>query len=242
MKQFVLIFLLAIGFTTAKAQFWTKKVSGNRQIITETEAVGDYDKISVTGAFKVKIVYGTPGTLKIIADENLLEYIETYTKGSKLVIRINPEFSISHYTKLDIEVPADYLSQISLTGSGEIYNEKTFDWKNIKLNLIGSGKLDIKTGVNHLTAKLIGSGDIFLTGQAQTAKYSITGSGLISAKELKAGDVEATSTGSGEIRLQAVQRLNARVYGSGNIFYYGEPDVLKTNNFGSGDIILKRMR
>ena len=239
MKQIALFILLFAGISSVQAQFWTKKVSGNREITTETRNVGDYDKISITGPFKVKIVSGTPGSLQITADENLLEYIETYTKGSKLVIRINSQFSISHYAKLDIEVPANYLSQINLTGSGEIYNKQSFDWKNIKLSLTGSGKIDIKTEVNHLTAKLIGSGDIYLTGRAETAKYSLTGSGLISANEVEAQDVEANLTGSGEIRLRAVQNLNARVMGNGEIFYYGEPDILKTKTLGGGDIILK---
>lgn len=240
MKQIALFILLFAGISSVQAQFWTKKVSGNREITTETRNVGDYDKISITGSFKVKIVPGNPGSIKITADENLLEYIETYTKGSKLVIRVNSKFSITHYAKLDVEVPVDYLSQIWLTGSGEVYNLQTFDWKNLVLSLTGSGKLDIKTGVNHLTAKLIGSGDIILTGEAETAKYSLTGSGLISAKDLEVQQVEANLTGSGEIRLRAIQKLNARVMGNGDIYYYGEPDILKTKTLGSGDITLKR--
>lgn len=241
MRQITLFFFLLTGMVNLHAQFWTEKVSGNRQITTETRHIGGYDKVSITGAFKVKIVPGTPGKIQVTADENLLEYIETYTKGSRLVIRVNPDFSISHYTKLDVVVPADYLSQISLTGSGEVFNTKVFDWKNIKLYLTGSGKIDVKTGIDHVYASLVGSGDILLSGEAETAEYSLTGSGLISAKELKAQEVKATLTGSGDIRLRAVEKLNARVMGSGDIYYYGEPDILKTNNLGSGDIIFKRL-
>lgn len=241
MKQTAIFFLLFISITNVKAQFWTKKLSGNREVATETRTVGNYDKLSITGAFKVKIVPGSAGSLQVTADENLLGYIETYIKGGKLVIRVNPEYSISHYTKLYVEVPANYLSQINLTGSGEVFNTENFDWKNIKLNLTGSGNFDIKTNVTHLKANLVGSGEIFLTGQAETANYLLTGSGVLSAKELKAQNVKASLTGSGEMRLRAVQNLDARVMGSGNILYYGEPDVLKTNNIGGGDIILKRM-
>lgn len=241
MKQIIFFFFLLTGILNNQAQFWTEKVSGNRQITTETRHIGEYDKISVTGPFKVEIVPGTPGDLQVKADENLLEYIETYTKGSKLIIRVNPDFTIVHYAKLDIKVPADYLSKISLTGSGEIYNKQAFDWKNLKLNLTGTGKMDILTRVKHITATLVGSGDIILTGKAETAKYVLTGSGLISAKELKAQEVKATLTGSGEIRLQAIHKLDANVMGNGNIFYYGEPDILKTKTLGSGDIIMKQL-
>ena len=74
-----------------------------------------------------------------------------------------------------------------------------------------------------------------------TAKYILTGSGLISAKELKAQEVKATLTGSGEIRLQAVNKLTADVMGNGNIYYYGEPDVLKIKTLGTGDVIFKKL-
>ncbi len=241
MKPTIFFILLFTGITHIQAQFWTKKVSGNRRITTENRHIGDYDKLSVTGPFKVEIIRGAPGNLEIKADENLLQYIETYTKGNKLVIRINPKFTIIDYTKMDVKVPADYLSKITLTGSGEIFNTQIFDWKNLKLNLTGTGKIDVRTKVKHITATLVGSGDIVLTGTAVTSKYILTGSGLISAKELKAQEVKATLTGSGEIRLQAVNKLTADVMGNGNIYYYGEPDVLKIKTLGTGDVIFKKL-
>ena len=235
----LIIFVWSI--TNIQAQFWTKKLSGNGQISTEIRKVDSYDKITVTGAFKVKIVKGEPGKLKVTADENLLPYIETYTKGSKLIIRVHPEFSIRRYSKLFVEVPADYLSRITLTGSGKVFNEQAFDWNNLKLVLTGSGTMDITSQVKHLEATLTGSGNMDLSGKADSAEYLLTGSGNINAKNLDAQKVKATLTGSGDIYLRAIERLNARIMGSGDIFYYGEPQNLKSKTFGSGDIIFKRL-
>ncbi len=238
-KTLLLILLWSVTYT--QAQFWKKKISGNGQVTTETRKVSSYDKITVTGAFKVKIVPGEPGIIKVTADENLLEYIETYTKGSKLVIRVNPEFTIRHYSKLAVEVPADYLSRITLTGSGKVFNQSAFDWNNLKLVMTGSGKMEIDSEVKHLEATLTGSGNIDLSGKTDTAEYVLTGSGDINAKNLAAQEVKATLTGSGNIYLQAIKRLNARIMGSGDVIYYGEPENLKSKTFGSGDIIFKRL-
>ncbi len=238
-KTLLLILLWSVTYT--QAQFWKKKLSGNGQVATETRKVSSYDKITVTGAFKVKIVPGEPGILKVTADENLMEYIETFTKSGKLIIRVNPEFTIRHYSKLAVEVPADYLSRITLTGSGSVFNPDPFDWNNLKLVLTGSGNMEILSDVKHLEATLTGSGNIDLTGKADTAEYVLTGSGDIDAKKLDAQKVKATLTGSGDIYLHAIERLNARIMGSGDIIYYGEPENLKSKTFGSGDIIFRRL-
>ena len=239
MKKILMLLFIWASFYT-QAQFWGKKISGNGEVTTVSRQIGNFDKITVTGAFKVKIVAGKTGRLVLTADQNLLEIIETYTKGSKLIIRINPDFNLQHYTKLQVEVPTDYLSQITLTGSGSVYNEKAFSWHNLKLTLTGSGTMDFKTSVAHIKVSLTGSGDIYLSGKADDADYVLTGSGDLKAQDLTVQDVTATVIGSGDLDLKAVHRLNAKILGSGDIYYFGEPQYLKTKTLGSGDVNYKR--
>jgi len=236
------ILLLSILFINGiNAQFWKEKVFGNGRIVTETRNVGYYDKILVTGAFDVKIINGDAGEIKIISDENLINLIETYTRSGKLIIKINSDFEVREYNRLYVEVPADYLSKISLTGSGHIYNETPFDWKNIKLYLTGSGEIDLDTSIAHLNALLTGSGEINLSGKAEILEANMTGSGVINAKNLTAREVICKLTGSGDIYLIAKEKLDAKVFGSGDVYYYGEPEYLKTKTFGSGDIIYREL-
>ncbi len=239
-KYIIWLIILILNITYVKAQFWTKKIAGNGQITTESRKVGFYDQITVTGAFHVKIITGNPGTLKVIADENLMPYIETYTKGHKLVMRVNPEFSITHHTKLYIELPADNLSKITLTGSGKVFNNSAFNWDNLKLILTGSGVMEITNQIKHINVSLTGSGKIYLSGNTEEADYNLTGSGNINAKDLKAQKIKASITGSGKIYLHAIRVLNARIMGSGNIIYYDQPKKINSKIFGSGDITYKR--
>jgi len=240
MKKIFLLLLLG-SFTITNAQFWTEKISGNGHVVTEEREVGAFDKLTVTGAFNVKVVRGNSGIIKVTADENLLNIIETYTKSGGLTIRINRDFNLRRYTKLYVEVPAEYLSKIILTGSGKVYNDFPFDWNNIKLTLTGSGEMQFDLNIKHIKATLTGSGDIILSGKSETAKFTLTGSGEIDARHLVAGEAEAVLTGSGDIHLQAIEFLEAKIFGSGDIYYYGEPERLKSKSFGSGNINLRRL-
>ena len=67
-------------------------------------------------------------------------------------------------------------------------------------------------------ASISGSGNINLNGKAIQASYSIAGSG-----NLQAENTDASISGSGNISCYASQKLVARVKGSGDIAYKGDP-------------------
>ena len=237
-KQIILSILVFLSINYASAQFWKTKISGNGQVISEQRQVNNFDKLSVTGPFNVKISPGKDQLL-IKADENLMNIIETYVKSGKLVIRINPDFSLKKYTQLSVEVSVDYLSKIVLTGSGKIYNTSAFSWKNLKLTLTGSGEMDFLTEVPHLDVILTGSGIIKLQGQADLLEATLTGSGELLAKAIEVADADITVTGSGETYIKCKNHLNIKLFGSGDVYYFGEPQFLKTKIFGSGGVHLR---
>ncbi len=242
MKKTVLILFIITG-QISNGQFWNikEKVNGNKHVITETRKMTNYDKLSVTGPYQVKIVSGNNHEVKITADENLMQAIDIYVKAGRLVIRTHPDFNIKKYTRLDVEVSAKYLSDIKLTGSGEVYNNYTFNWKNLKLSVTGSGNIDFDINVNHISAFVIGSGDTKLKGKAENLKINIAGSGNVDAKNLSTTNADIQITGSGDVYVKVQEKLNIKIFGSGNVYYYGEPEYLKTKSLGSGEIIFREL-
>jgi hypothetical protein len=241
MKKTMIYFIIILLHQNISAQFWKEKISGNGNVVEKTRSIDFFDKISVTGAFEVKIYNGKSGKITIRSDENLIDIIETYTKSGKLIIRINPDFDLRKYKVLYLEVPVEYLTQINLTGSGHIFNDFDFDGKNLQVNLTGSGEIFLSSRVNHTKLNLTGSGQIKIDGKTELLEAKLTGSGDIEAKNLTAQECEAKLTGSGNMDITVVKKLEAKLSGSGIIYYYGEPDFLKTKSFGSGDIIYRKL-
>ncbi len=81
-----------------------------------------------------------------------------------------------------------------------------------------------------------GSGDMNLSGKTIDFEATISGSGDIKAYDLIADNVEATVSGSADIKVTANKMLKARVSGSGDISYRGNPEKVDTKTSGSGDI------
>ena len=100
-----------------------------------------------------------------------------------------------------------------------------------------------------------GSGDITLSLDAKSVKASMSGSGDMALKrkylnfeviyfwiwrchayDLNADNVVATVSGSANIEVTAIKKIDAKVSGSGDIDYRGNPEKVISKVSGSGDI------
>ena len=237
MKKIVLstaIFLL-VSFQMQSQWFFGGK-KGNGILVTETRNVNDYDKIIVTGAFDVALIYGKEGELHIKMEENLVEYLITEVKDDKLIIRWKNGISINTKKGVHIVVPFKDLDKVSLTGSGDIISNDLIKAEHFETLVSGSGDVVLNIEANSITSKVTGSGDIELLGNTDTLYTIVTGSGDFKSYKLNAKNVEARVTGSGDVKVLALDKLTARVTGSGDIEYRGEPKFEDFKITGSGDI------
>ena len=82
-----------------------------------------------------------------------------------------------------------------------------------------------------------GSGNIKLFGKSNEFTCSIAGSGSIEAYELNTDILNANIAGSGSIKATVKTKIKAKVVGSGNIYYKGNPKYVDSKSVGSGDVI-----
>ena len=64
----------------------------------------------------------------------------------------------------------------------------------------------------------------------------ISGSGDVSASDLRAGTVVVTVFGSGDASVFSDASLDVRIFGSGDVTYRGDPDDLQIDEQGSGNV------
>lgn len=237
MKKLITLSLVLCSLVTT-AQ-WGKRVKGNGKTVTIKRSVGDYDAVTVAGWFDVKLVNGNEGELTLKGEENLLEYIKTEVKDGKLVIKTKKGVNLkpSNWNSgIYITVPVESIEMVALSGSGDVIGETKIKADNFKTKVSGSGDISLAVDANSVEARLSGSGDINLSGKANDLDVRVSGSGDIKAYDLIAEFVTAQITGSADIKITANQMLKAKVTGSGDISYKGNPKKIDTKTTGSGDI------
>ena len=240
MKKIILS-LIVIIFTSnlSFAQWWgQKKIRGNGDYTTQTRNVDSYDEIALTGSLDVYLVAGSEGNLRIQAESNLMDYILTEVQGDKLKISVEKGYELieSRRMEIKIEVPVEDSHGVSLTGSGDIQGKTLISAEDFKLELTGSGDIELHLEATRIRGSITGSGDVDLRGKTEELDSKVTGSGDFDASKLVAERVMATVSGSGDIEVNATQALKARVQGSGDITYKGNPEKQDFKTAGSGAI------
>jgi len=236
MKKITTLLLVLTFTATVNAQWFGQRVRGNGNVITKTRNVSDYDKVAVAGSFDVKLVAGNEGKLTIKAEENLLEYLITEVDGDKLKIKWKKGVSIRTTKGVLVTVPFEDLEAVSLSGSGDVFTEDVIKADSFKTALSGSGDIKLAVKATSLSSAISGSGDIKLTGSTTRLKCSLAGSGDFHGYELTSNEAEVSIAGSGGIEIHVSENLKARVAGSGDVYYKGDPKIQDVKVSGSGTV------
>ncbi len=236
-KLFVSCSLLLTTMTYAQ---WSsnQKIKGNGKFITENRSTASYDEIAITGFFDVELVAGKEGNITVKGEENLVPFIkvEVVNQVLKISTEKNKYITSSKGKQIVIVVPFESITQVSLTGSGDVITKNSIKSKTFAVKLIGSGDMKLGIESNDIEINLSGSGDIQLSGTTVNLDTNLNGSGDIDAGNLKATNAKATVSGSGDTTIYCSDTLYARVSGSGDIDYKGNPIKKDVKVSGSGTI------
>lgn len=231
----IMIALIALTLFTS-----CEKVKGRGDVITETRTTGTYNSIGLSMSATVYYTQATDYSLKISGQENVLNEIITQVEGNQLVIKVRNGVYLGKHDPITVYISSPNVSELEVSGSGDIFSENTWTANDVSLDISGSGNITISAiDAKHISANISGSGAIkAVSGNAGREDLTISGSGTIDLRSVEADTVYSTTSGSGDTYVFATDLLDVTISGSGNIWYYGTP-VVNTHISGSGNV--KRM-
>jgi hypothetical protein len=228
--------LLTLLLIAAAPAVRAETVEGNGRAASETRNTGEFNAIGLSGGMALKLRQGSPASVVVHGDSNLLPLIETVIEGDKLLkLRLKRAVSVRNHVPLLIEVVAPQVQAVASAGSGNIEID-TMKAPRLSLSIKGSGNLrakDLNTG--DLAISIAGSSGLTLAGQSSRMAIEVSGSGNIDASELRCDDVTVGIAGSGDAVVHASRKLVASIAGSGAIRYSGDPSV-QQSVAGSGSV------
>lgn len=210
------------------------KGSGNR--ISETRETGDFTGIRLSGSMDVYITKADRISVEIEGDDNIVPLVETYVNDGSLRIKYKDHYSIRAKKSVQVHIGMPELTEAVVTGSGDVKGEGLFSTdEKVKVQVTGSGDIELQLDAPEVKASVTGSGDIRLSGNTKDIDCSTTGSGTIKAENLKAENAKARTSGSGDITVFGSLKIDAGITGSGSIKYTGGGTV-SSKITGSGSV------
>jgi len=232
------VFSALLISSVGNAQWSNNKIKGNGKVVSETRTTSDYDAVRVAGSFDVDLVAGKEGKIIIKGEENLVSAIKVEVEDNVLKIYVEKGTNIrpSIGKKIEVTVPFEKISEVSLAGSGNVQSKNAIKSDKFTAKLAGSGNFNLEVNSTNLELNLSGSGNINLKGSSDSLTTKLAGSGNIEATNLKAKNVDVNVSGSGNSRVNCIENLTARIAGSGDIKYTGNPEKRDVKVSGSGSI------
>jgi hypothetical protein len=231
-----LLFLISVFAFTACVNSQSTS-GGNSATQSQTRNVSNFTAVSLEIPAEVSLSQGD-FHVEINTSPAMLEKIKTEVHGEELEIKFDNRMHTHVDEPISIHITMPSVTKLEVNGSGSIVSQSNFSGDHMRLEVNGSGKMNLQSFiVNELKAEINGSGQIVnLSGSASAARFEINGSGKIDAENFSGKNVDAEVTGSGKISLNATDVLNAGITGSGDIRYKGTPSKKNVDITGSGSI------
>jgi hypothetical protein len=224
----------------AISSFSFAKISIAKALSTEDRHLSGFNAVSVAGSFDVYITQGSTESVKVEAASDVIDRIVTEVEGGVLKIYTKKNDNGFNWNwgkkKMIVYVSIKNVNAVSLAGSGDVYFKNGLKAPSLKLKLTGSGDLTGKVDVKSLESSVSGSGDITVSGRAENSSVSVVGSGDFTGQNLTTTNTTVKVAGSGDARVNAADKIDASVVGSGDVHYTGAAKNISSSKAGSGSV------
>lgn len=240
MKNLKLILISLFTFFTVFSYALEKKViKGNKNVVVETREVESFNAIKSEGSVDIVLDNRKGSEIKIVAESNIIPFIETYVNNQELIVKLKSGISYMRLESLEVHVPSESVVKITQTGSGDINSETDLMKESFSINMHGSGDCELEGVFQTIAVESYGSGDLSLDGHLTICKVTKSGSGTVRLKG-EGDELVVRSSGSGDLYGDSFIAKKADIInrGSGD----GEVSVdteLTLKIFGSGDYSIK---
>jgi Putative auto-transporter adhesin, head GIN domain len=241
--KFVTKILLAVVLLTGSSFTYAITTPTVKTPINEIidRHLSGFSAVTVAGSFDVKIAQTGTESVKIDAPAEVMDHIITEVNNGVLKIyNKHDEWNWGnwwgHHKKIIIYVTVKNINSVYISGSGDVAFKDGLSANSLKLKISGSGDMNGKIDVKMLESNITGSGDMTLSGRAESSTVDLVGSGDYTAAKLLTVSTSVRVSGSGDAEVNASDKIDAAIHGSGDIHYTGAARNVSSSKTGSGDI------
>lgn len=207
-------------------------IRGNGNIQEEDRTVtADFTTISGAEGLDIIITQGSPSSISVKADENVIGLILTEIKNGTL--RIHADKNIGRATKT-IYVTAPEISNISGSSGANLRTKNTITTQHLSLNSSSGAAVIVTATTDEINADSSSGADIQIKGTTNHFTASASSGSDIKASDLEAKICNASASSGADIRVQVSENLSANASSGADIYHQGNARLeIKKSSSGS---------
>ncbi len=235
----VLLFLLTFAFGATHAQNWgwnTKTVRGDGKLITQEREVDGFEGVKACCSLTVEVTPGSTISVRVEAEENLQEYVETKVFGNTLEIGFKDKVNVQPKRDITVYVTMPKLEMLDASSSADIYTTGEFKGDRLKLESSSGSTVKAMFSGRDVTADVSSGGNIKVAGTADYIEAEASSGGQVHAEDLEAKEADADVSSGGGIEVNVSEKLKADASSGGRVRYSGKPSTVNTDASSGGSV------
>lgn len=224
--------LLSVILASAPAVAQWK--AGNGNVIEEKREVKSFDIIKVQKGINLYITQGSPASLVVKADENLMENIITKVDGNTLYLDV--QGSIRKVKAMDVYVTLGNLKELHASGGSDVYAESGLKAGELKLFCSGGSDTKMKLDAETLYCETSGGSDAVLSGKANKLSVKSSGGSDFNGKGLEVVSCKIHTSGASDAWVFVTGEIEMEASGASDIHHKGGAKVISSKASGGSDI------
>jgi len=225
MKKIALFSLVIFVFVSGCREIAGERVRGSGHIITENRTASGFNSIEVSGAIDVYIKQDSTTSVKVEADDNILEYIEVHTDGSTLEIYTEDNIRLKPSHKIKVYVSNSEYKDLQVGGASSIRseNEITADRLNVDIGGASEGRLEVNAP--KVSVNVSGASNANIKGKTKDFEGGASGASDIRCFDLLTENAEVDASGASNIEVYASVKIAGQASGASSVNYKGNAQV-----------------
>jgi len=198
-------------------------VVGNGKVEEQNRDVDTFNAIHASGMFEIHLREGQSNQIKIVADENLLDLIETEVRNNTLHVRSRE--NISRAKELDLYISVPELNHLDLSGAVSVKGKGTLHSRNLEIESSGAAEIDLELETTRIRLSLSGASEITMSGRSESVSVDASGASEIKLGELECKTMSLNLSGASEVKAFVTEELEIDASGASDISYRGNPRI-----------------
>jgi len=255
-KKAAIVWILGLILTGCTGSTLTGSGVVNEQLFD----LKGFESIDVCCGMDLFIETGSPETVRIVAEDNILAAMEVRTRGNALVVDFGTSIGILDIEEnypMQIFVTLPELTGVEVSGGGGV-SVAGVSTNQFSLNLsggsgaylqgliaadviiesTGGGDLDLRElQVGQLTISKSGGGGLALYGLTEELEADLSGGSELNARYLQTTSADVRISGGGRSSLAVTDELRVDLSGGSRLDYYGNPEIRREQTSGDSELV-----
>ena len=222
MKKIALFSLVIFAFASSCREIAGRRVKGSGNIKTENRSETGFNSIDVSGAIDVYIKQDSITSVKVEADDNILEYIEVHSDGSTLEIYTENNIRLKPTHKIKVYVSNSEYKDLQVSGASSIHSENEITSPDgLHIDITGASEGRLEVNAPKVSVNLTGASNANIKGKTKDFEGSASGASEIRGFDLLTENADVDASGASSIEVFASVKIAGQASGASSVNYKG---------------------